>query len=145
MKAVIQRVKKAKVIVKQKTVSQIDSGFLVFLGVAQDDTEEKLNWLVKKVAQLRIMSDEQGKMNRSLADVGGQVLVVSQFTLYGDCRKGNRPSFVQAAKPKKAERFYHLFIKGLESFGLRVKAGVFREMMGVELINDGPVTIIISN
>jgi len=145
MKVVVQRVSQAQVKVKNKVVSQIGPGFLVFLGVAEDDTEKKIHWLARKTAQLRILRDKQGKMNQSLLEVGGEVLVVSQFTLYGDCKKGNRPSFVQAAKPKKAERFYHLFIENLKSFGLIVKSGIFRAMMEVELINDGPVTIIISN
>ncbi len=145
MKAVIQRVKKAKVLVYNKVVAQINSGFLVFLGIAQDDTEKELNWLVKKIVNLRIMSDEQGKMNKSLKDVGGQLLLVSQFTLYGDCRKGNRPSFIKAAEPKKAEGLYNLFIAKAESLGIKIKSGIFKAMMKIELTNDGPVTIIVDS
>lgn len=144
MRAVIQRVKKARVLVKNKLVSQINSGFLVFLGIAQDDTEKELDWLVKKIVNLRIMSDKQGKMNKSLKEAGGEMLLVSQFTLYGDCTKGNRPSFVKAAEPKKAERFYNLFITKAKSLGVEVKSGIFKAMMEVELVNDGPVTIMIN-
>ena len=144
MKAVVQRVKKTRVLVKNKLISQINSGFLVFLGIAQDDTEKELDWLVKKIVNLRIMSDEQGKMNKSLKEAGGEMLLVSQFTLYGDCTKGNRPSFVKAAEPKKAERLYNLFITKTKSLGVEVKSGIFKAIMEVELVNDGPVTIMIN-
>jgi len=143
MKAVIQRVKKAKVLVNKKVVTQIASGFLVFLGIAHNDTEKELDWLVKKIVNLRIMSDEQGKMNKSLKETDGEMLLVSQFTLYGDCTKGNRPSFVKAAEPKKAERLYNLFISKTKSLGVKVKSGIFKAMMEVELVNDGPVTLIV--
>jgi len=145
MKAVIQRVKKAKVLVKNKLVSQINSGFLVFLGVGKNDTKEQVEWLAKKIVNLRIFSDKNSKMNKSLKEVDGEILVVSQFTLYGDCRKGNRPSFVKAADPKKAEKLYNLFIDKAEFLGIKVKSGVFRAMMDIELVNDGPVTILIEN
>lgn len=145
MKAVIQRVKKAKVFVKGKVISQIGSGFLVFLGISRDDTFKQVDWLAKKIVNLRIMSDEADKMNKSLKEIKGQLLVVSQFTLYGDCRKGNRPSFIKAAEPIKAEEFYNLFIDKARELGVEVKSGVFGAMMEIELINDGPVTIIIEN
>lgn len=145
MKAVVQRVKKAKVFVKGKVISQIGSGFLVFLGISRDDTIKQVDWLAKKIVNLRIMSDEADKMNKSLKETKGQLLVVSQFTLYGDCRKGNRPSFIKAAGPTKAKEFYNLFIDKARELGVEVKAGVFGAMMEIELINDGPVTIIIEN
>jgi len=143
MKTVIQRVKKAKVIVDKKVVSQINSGFLVFLGIGQDDTEKQADWLAKKIVNLRVLSDESNKMNKSLKEVGGELLVVSQFTLYGDVRAGNRPSFIKAADVQKAEKLYNLFIDKAKSLGVKVKSGVFRAMMEIELVNDGPVTIII--
>lgn len=143
MKAVVQRVKKAKVSVNNKIISQIGRGFLVFLGIAQNDTEKQVDWLANKIVNLRIMSDEKGKMNKSLKETNGQLLIVSQFTLYGDCRKGNRPSFTQAADPVKAEKLYNLFIKKVKSLEVKVKSGIFGAMMEIELINDGPVTIIV--
>jgi len=143
MKAVIQRVKKGQVSIDNKVVGRIGRGFLVFLGITEGDTEKKANWLAKKVANLRIMADEEGKMNLSLKEAGGQLLVVSQFTLYADCRKGNRPSFIKAAEPEKAEELYNLFIKKIKSLSLEVKTGVFGAMMAVELVNDGPVTLVI--
>lgn len=145
MKAVVQRVKKAKVSVNNKIISQIGHGFLVFLGIAQNDTEKQVDWLANKIVNLRIMSDEKGKMNKSLKETNGQLLIVSQFTLYGDCRKGNRPSFTQAADPVKAEKLYNLFIKRVKSLGVKVKSGIFGAMMEIELINDGPVTIIVQS
>lgn len=143
MKAIVQRVKKAKVIVGGKIVGQINKGFLLFLGVSQNDTEKEINWMVEKVVNLRIMGDEEEKMNKSLKEVGGELLVVSQFTLYGDCSKGRRPSFIKAAEPKKAEKLYQLFIQKAKNLGIKVKSGIFGAMMDVELVNDGPVTLII--
>ena len=145
MKAVIQRVKKAKVIIDKEVISQIGFGFLVFLGVGKKDTEKQVDWLAKKIVNLRIMGDEKGKMNCSLKETKGKLLIVSQFTLYGDCQKGNRPSFIKAADPIKAERLYNLFIDKTKSVGIEVKSGVFGAMMVVELVNDGPVTIFIEN
>jgi D-tyrosyl-tRNA(Tyr) deacylase len=145
MKVIIQRVTQAQVKAKNKVVGRIGSGFLVFLGLSRQDKAEKIPWVAKKVVQLRIMSDPQGKMNKSLAEVGGQILVVSQFTLYADCQQGNRPSFTQAASPRKAEELYNLFIKELQSYGLVVRSGVFGAVMQVSLVNDGPVTIILEN
>jgi len=143
MKLIIQRVKEAKVTINKKIVGQIGKGFLVLLGIAQDDTEEKLDLLVKKLASLRIMADKDGKMNLGLKDVGGEVLVVSQFTLLADCKKGNRPSFIKAADPKKGEKYYNLFIEKLKAQGLKVQSGIFGAMMDVSLTNAGPVTIIL--
>ena len=144
MKAVVQRVKKAQVFIKNKLYSETGKGFLVFLGIGVNDTEKEVDWLAKKITNLRIMSDEDNKMNKSLKETGGQMLIVSQFTLYGDCRKGMRPSFIKAASPEKGERFYNLFCEKVKSYGLETKSGKFGAMMDIKLINDGPVTIIIS-
>jgi D-tyrosyl-tRNA(Tyr) deacylase len=145
MKAVIQRVKKCAVTIGGKVKSEIGPGILIFLGVHEDDSEADASSLADKCAALRIFEDTGGKMNLSIKDTGGSAMVVSQFTLYGDTRKGNRPNFMRAAKPEPAERLYDLFVSCLEeSLGKeKVAAGIFREMMDVELINDGPVTIII--
>jgi len=143
MKAVIQRVKEASVSVRGKKVSAIGRGLLVLLGVAESDTEEQAQKLAKKVATLRIMADEQGKMNLSVADVGGELLVISQFTLLADTSRGHRPSFIKAAKPEKAKELYELFIKELRKLDIPVKAGKFGEYMQVDLVNDGPATILL--
>lgn len=143
MKAVVQRVKEASVFVENKLVSQIGAGFLVFLGIAKDDREKEFEWMVKKISNLRIMSDKKNKMNKLLKEVDGEMLVVSQFTLLADCRRGNRPSFTEAAGVEKAEKFYNLFVERIAAQGLKVKAGVFQEMMAIKLLNDGPVTIIL--
>ncbi len=145
MKAVIQRVKKCAVKVGGKVKSEISSGILILLGVHEDDTEDDANNLADKCVALRIFDDGSGKMNLSVKDVGGCAMVVSQFTLYGDMRKGNRPNYMQAAKPELAERLYDYFVSCLEkSLGKeKIATGIFREMMDVELTNDGPVTIII--
>jgi len=138
-------VKRASVRVDNKIVAEIERGLLVLLGVAEDDTEQDIEYMANKTANLRILEDEAGKMNLSLLDVGGEALVVSQFTLYGDCRKGRRPSFIQAARPEKAEKFYQAFIEALSKLGLDVKGGVFQAHMDVELVNDGPVTILLDS
>jgi len=143
MRAVIQRVKEARVEVKGKPVGAIESGLLVFLGVGGGDTKTECDYLASKVAHLRIFSDEQGQMNRSLMDIGGAVLVVSQFTLWGDCRKGRRPSFVRAAPPDHARSLYERFISVVRDTGLTVATGRFQEMMEVHLVNDGPVTLLL--
>ena len=145
MRAVIQRVKEAKVLVEGELVASIGRGFLVLLGVAKDDTEEDLSYLARKISNLRVFEDERGKLNLSLKDVGGEVLLVSNFTLYGDCRKGNRPSFDQAAPPELAERLYLSLAKRLEEEGLSVSLGRFRAMMEVHLVNDGPVTLLLDS
>ncbi len=141
MRVCIQRVSEAKVVVTDELVGQIGTGLLVLLGVCSKDTEEELNWLVQKVVNLRIFEDDDGKMNRSLLDLGAAMLVVSQFTLYGDCRKGRRPSFVAAATPEKAEPMIERFVELARGQGVEVETGRFRADMQVTLTNDGPVTI----
>ena len=142
MRAVVQRVKTARVEVWGKTVGEVGKGLLVFLGVGHGDTEKEGDLLAHKIAHLRIFSDGQGLMNRSVIEVEGGVLVVSQFTLWGDCRKGRRPSFIRAAPPDKAKALYEHFIRHLRGKGLVVAAGEFQEMMEVHLVNDGPVTML---
>lgn len=141
MKALIQRVKKACVKVDEKTIGEIKHGILIFLGVGEDDEQENIRYLADKCTKLRIFTDENDKMNLSLQDVKGEILVVSQFTLYGNCKKGTRPSFSKAAKAQKARLFYEMFIKECISKGFNVQTGEFGADMHVELINDGPVTI----
>ena len=145
MRAVVQRVKSASVTVRGEEISKILNGFLVLIGISKDDTEDDVKLLSKKIANLRIFEDADNKMNRSLKDVGGQALIVSQFTLYGDVRFGNRPSFDKAASKQKAEELYNLFCNLLsqEIGETKVKKGIFGEMMDVSLVNYGPVTIII--
>ena len=143
MRAVVQRVSRGAVVIDGETVGAIERGLLVLLGVATTDTLDESRWLADKVAGLRIFNDEAGKMNLSVADVGGALLVVSQFTLHGDCRKGRRPSFLGAAPPELAVPLYEAFINALRSLGLPVETGRFGAMMQVELVNDGPVTLIL--
>ncbi|PIW61756.1 MAG: D-tyrosyl-tRNA(Tyr) deacylase [Candidatus Omnitrophica bacterium CG12_big_fil_rev_8_21_14_0_65_50_5] len=143
MKAVLQRVSQAIVTVEGQIVGQIKAGLLIFLGVAADDEESKADALAEKISQLRIFNDADGKMNCSISEVGGAFLVVSQFTLYGDCRKGRRPSFDAAADPAKAEKLYNYFVDRLKNSGFSVATGVFRAKMDVALVNDGPVTFIL--
>jgi D-tyrosyl-tRNA(Tyr) deacylase len=143
MRAVLQRVSRAAVLIDGETVGAIQWGLLVLLGVAPTDTEKEAQWLAEKVAGLRIFNDEAGKMNLGVADVGGGLLVVSQFTLYGDCRKGRRPSFIAAAPPEIAVPLYEAFVNALRARGLPVATGRFGAMMQVELVNDGPVTLIL--
>lgn len=145
MRAVVQRVKSASVTVDGKRISEIRRGLLIFLGVAEEDSSADVDYLTNKIANLRIFEDDQSRMNKSLLDVRGEALVVSQFTLYGDCRKGRRPSFVAAARPEKADALYQEFMEAVEKMGVPVKAGVFQAMMDVELINDGPVTILLDS
>ena len=145
MRAVIQRVKSASVTVEGSVVSEIRKGLLVFLGVAQEDTPADVTYMASKIANLRIFEDDEGRMNLSILDVGGEALVVSQFTLYGDCRKGRRPSFIHAARPEKADPLYQAFMDEISRLGVPVKAGIFQAMMDVELINDGPVTMMLDS
>ncbi|MBM3239989.1 D-tyrosyl-tRNA(Tyr) deacylase [Candidatus Poribacteria bacterium] len=145
MRAVVQRVKRASVTVDDKVIAEISNGLLILLGVAREDTSADIDYMASKVAHLRIFQDEQGKMNLSLLEVGGEALVVSQFTLYGDCRKGRRPSFIAAAQPEKADEMYQAFIAALSQMGIRTKGGIFQAYMDVELINDGPVTILLDS
>jgi len=145
MRAVIQRVKESSVTVEGQIIGQISRGLLVLLGVAQGDHAADADYLAHKIANLRIFEDENGKMNRSLLDTGGQMLVVSQFTLLGDCRKGRRPSFVAAAGPTAATELYEYFNKAVRNFGVSVETGRFGAMMAVALVNDGPVTLILES
>lgn len=145
MRAVVQRVKSAEVRVNARTVGQIRAGLLVFQGVGHGDDETDLQYLLDKILNLRIFEDEQGKMNRSLLDTGGQLLVVSQFTLYGDCRKGRRPSFTASAPPELAENLYNEFVARARALGVKTETGTFAAMMDVELVNDGPVTLLLDS
>jgi D-tyrosyl-tRNA(Tyr) deacylase len=145
MRAVLQRVSQARVVVDQKAVGEIGPGLLVLLGVTSSDTPEQARWLADKLVGLRIFNDDEGKMNRSLVEVGGAMLIVSQFTLYGDCRKGRRPSFIEAAPPEIAIPRYEQFIDAVKALGVSVATGRFGAMMQVELVNDGPVTLIIDS
>jgi len=145
MRAVLQRVSRARVVVADETVGAIDRGLLVLLGVAPADTPADAAWLADKTVGLRIFADDEGKMNRSVADVGGGVLVVSQFTLYGDASKGRRPSFVAAAPPEVAVPLYEAFVEAVRALGVPVATGRFGAMMDVELVNDGPVTLILDS
>ena len=145
MRAVVQRVSRAKVTVNDWTAGEIGLGLLVLLGVGQADTESDAVYLVEKIAGLRVFEDGDGKMNRSVLDVGGSVLAVSQFTLYGDVRRGKRPSFDAAAPPDPARRLYEFFVERLRAAGVRCETGRFQEMMQVELVNEGPVTILLDS
>ena len=143
MRLVIQRVDSAKVEVEGKLVSKIRKGLLILIGVSASDDGSEIRWLVQKTVGLRIFQDAENKMNLSLKDVNGEILLVSQFTLYANCRKGKRPSFIDAASPEKAERFYNLFAEELEKNGIKTGKGIFGAFMKVSLKNDGPVTIIL--
>ena len=145
MRAVVQRVKRAAVRVNGGVVGSIGPGLLVLVGIGKTDSDTDLQNLAEKIVNLRVFEDEHGKMNRSLLERGGQVLCVSQFTLYGDCRKGRRPSYDQAAGPDTAQRLYGDFVKVLRSFGIVVATGQFQAMMEVELVNDGPVTLLLDS
>jgi D-tyrosyl-tRNA(Tyr) deacylase len=145
MKAVIQRVKSARVSIDGKTKGEIDQGLVVFLGVGKEDGPQDVDYLASKISGLRIFPDPTGKFDRSVTDVGGKVLVVSQFTLYGDCRRGRRPSFTDAAPPEVAEGLYNHFIKRISQEGLPIESGTFQAMMEVHLVNDGPVTILLDS
>ena len=143
MKVVLQRVSRASVTVDEHITGKIARGFLILVGFTRGDGVDQLEWMADKIVGLRVFADDEGKMNRELREVGGDVLVVSQFTLYGDARKGRRPSFVAAAPPEVAERLYREFVSALGRRGVRVQEGVFGAMMDVELVNDGPVTQIL--
>lgn len=141
MRALIQRVKHASVTINSQITGKINNGLLIFLGVGEDDTERQVQYLVEKCTGLRIFTDEQDKMNLSVKDIKGDILIVSQFTLYGDCKKGKRPSFVRAARPETAIPLYESFIAHCKNTGLNIQTGEFGADMQIELVNDGPVTI----
>jgi D-tyrosyl-tRNA(Tyr) deacylase len=145
MRAVVQRVRESSVTVDGKIAGKIGPGLLVLLGVKKQDTTAEADYLAEKIANLRIFEDDAGRMNRSLLEIGGEMLVVSQFTLYGDCRKGRRPSFVEAADPEQANTLYEHFVGEVRRKGITVATGQFRAMMAVSLINDGPVTVIVES
>ena len=142
MKLVVQRVKNAQVEVEGKLVGKIEQGFLVLLGVTHSDTKDQADYLVKKLCKLRVFTDENDKMNLGLKDINGELLIVSQFTLYADCSSGNRPSFINTAKPEQAEELYEYFCEQCEQNSIKVEKGIFGADMKVSLLNDGPVTII---
>ncbi|MCA1817142.1 MAG: D-tyrosyl-tRNA(Tyr) deacylase [Acidobacteria bacterium] len=145
MRAVLQRVTRASVRVGGETVGEIGGGLIVLLGVARDDTEADARYLAEKILNLRIFDDAEGRMNVPVVEAGGSLLVVSQFTLYGDARRGRRPSWIEAAEPQAAEGLYEFFVAGARRAGARVETGSFRKMMEVELVNDGPVTILLDS
>lgn len=145
MRAVVQRVSQARVEVQGQQVGAIGFGLLVLLGVGREDTEADARYLADKIVHLRIFADDEGKLNRSVLETGGAVLAVSQFTLWGDCRKGRRPSFVEAAPAEPARRLYETFIQAVKALGVSVATGVFQETMAVHLTNDGPVTLLLDS
>lgn len=144
MIAVLQRVQEASVRIDRETVSEIGRGILVFLGIQKEDTERDVEYLVNKISNLRIFEDEQGKMNLSVKDIKGEIMVVSEFTLAGDCKKGLRPSFDRAMKPQEAQKLYKAFVEMIKQEGIPVKEGIFKSFMYVSLINEGPVTFILT-
>ncbi|MBT3538823.1 D-tyrosyl-tRNA(Tyr) deacylase [Candidatus Parcubacteria bacterium] len=145
MRVVLQRVTQSKVDIDDKTVGNISNGFLVLLGVGQGDTESDADTLVDKITKLRVFEDEDGKMNKNIIEIGGEMLVVSQFTLYANCKKGNRPSFTDAAPPDEAKKLYKYFVEKVTEKEIKVETGEFAAYMKVELVNDGPVTIILDS
>jgi len=145
MRVVLQRVGSAHVRVDDAEVGRIGPGLLIYVGVGKEDNSEDVDYMVGKIRDIRIFEDDDGRMNRSVVDAGGELLVVSQFTLYGDCRRGHRPSFESAAQPGEARPLYDEFVKKLRTSGLRVETGQFQTMMAVELVNDGPVTLVVES
>jgi D-tyrosyl-tRNA(Tyr) deacylase len=145
MKAVVQRVSRAEVVVGEQSVGRIGEGILALVAISRNDTGKDLLWMARKIIELRIFDDSEGKLNLSLQDVKGQLLVVSQFTLYGDCRKGRRPSYIEAAPPAEAEKLYQQFVSIMRQFVPDVQTGQFQAMMEVTLTNSGPVTLILEN
>lgn len=145
MRAVVQRVKKSEVKVDNDLVGSINSGLLIFLGIGKDDGIDDIDYMIDKIVNLRIFEDNQNKMNLSALDLDKEIMIVSQFTLYGDCKKGRRPSFFNAAPPDEAERLYDLFIDNFKKYDLKIQTGEFQAMMDIDLINDGPVTLLIDS
>jgi len=145
MRAVVQRVKNAKVEVDTEITGEIDSGLLVFLGIGKEDNQDDVDYLLEKIINLRIFEDEEEKLNLSALDLNKELLVVSQFTLFGDCRQGRRPSFFEAAPPAEAEKLYNYFVEMAKESELKIETGTFQAMMDVKLVNDGPVTILVDS
>ena len=145
MRAVVQRVTEGSVTVEGNVTGEIKNGFVVLLGVGNEDTEADADYIADKVSNLRVFEDEEGKMNLSLKDVGGEILAISQFTLYGDCRKGRRPGFTEAARPEKAKALYDYFTEKLRSYDIKVGEGIFQAEMLVKIYNDGPVTLLLDS
>ena len=145
MKLVIQRVERAKVTVEGEIIGKIDRGYMVLVGVGPEDTKQNADFLANKLCNLRVFEDERGKMNLSIQDIGGKILAISQFTLYADCKKGNRPSFIGAAKPEYAKELYEYFMEACKRHNIPVEHGIFGAHMKVDFINDGPVTILLEN
>jgi len=145
MRAVVQRVKEGAVEIENKEVGRISQGLVILLGVGQDDVEKDAEYLAEKIINLRIFEDKEGKMNLSAKEINSQILVISQFTLYGDCKKGRRPSFISAALPDKAVKLYDYFVKYIKNYSLKVETGQFQAMMLVKIFNDGPVTILLDS
>jgi len=145
MRTVVQRVSRAEVRIEGRVLGRISRGLVVLVGIAREDSPGAGQWLAEKIANLRVFDDAEGRMNRSLLDTGGAVLCVSQFTLYGDCRKGRRPSYDRAASPDAAVTLYESFVASLRALGVKVETGEFRAMMDVELVNDGPVTLLLDS
>ena len=145
MRVVIQRVSEASVTINDAIEGKINTGFMILLGIGHEDTNEDIEWLTKKISNLRVFSDEEGKMNLTILDIKGEILLISQFTLFASTKKGNRPSFIQSAKPEIAIPLYEKFIESLKGFGISVSTGIFGADMKVSLTNDGPVTIIIDS
>lgn len=145
MRAVVQRVKKGSVEIEKKEIGKIEEGLVVLLGVGQKDIEKDAEYLAEKIVNLRIFEDKEGKMNLSVKNINGQILVISQFTLYGNCRKGRRPSFISAALPDKAVKLYDYFVKCIKNYSLKVETGKFQAMMLVKIFNNGPVTILLDS
>ncbi len=145
MRAVVQRVRKGSVEIEEKEIGKIEKGLVILLGVGQNDIEKDAEYLAEKIANLRIFEDKEGKMNLSVREINGQILVISQFTLYGDCKKGRRPSFISAALPDKAVKLYDYFVKCIKNYGLKIETGEFQSMMLVKIYNDGPVTILLDS
>ena len=145
MRVVIQRVSEASVTINDAIEGKINTGFMILLGIGHEDTNEDIEWLTQKITNLRVFSDEEGKMNLSILDIKGEILLISQFTLFASTKKGNRPSFIQSAKPEIAIPLYEKFIESIKDFGIKVSTGIFGADMKVSLTNDGPVTIIIDS
>ena len=145
MRAVVQRVSRSKVTVEREVTGEIGVGLMVLLGVGEEDTPDDVRYLAEKIVELRIFPDDEGKMNRSLKEIGGKMLVVSQFTLFGDCRKGRRPSFIKAARPDQAESLYRIFVVEVQGHGIETATGRFQTHMNVELVNDGPITLLVDS